>query len=108
VRLIQTIENVNQQLLFENKFLKDEATKTKTDVLRVIEENVVLHKELKNCTVLEILTELQASPDTLVATTENNKDLVTQIRTKELVVNFFNLNLNFENFLILLFKFGFF
>ena len=88
MRLIQTIENVNQQLLFENKFLKDEATKTKTDVLRVSEENVVLNKELKNCTVLEILTELQASPDTLVATTENNKDLVTQIRTKELVVNF--------------------
>lgn len=83
VRLIQTIENVNQQLLFENKYLKDEATKTKTDVLRVIEENVCLHRELKNCTVQEILMELQNSPDTLAATTENNKDLATQIKTKE-------------------------
>lgn len=63
VRLIQSIENVNQQLLFENKYLKEETTKTKADVLKLIEENCAVYKELKSCTVLDILSDFQESAE---------------------------------------------
>ena len=59
VRLIQTTENVNQQILFENKYLKEETSRAKAAILKLIEENTLLHKELKNITVLEILGEFQ-------------------------------------------------
>ena len=48
VRLIQTIENVNQQILFENKYLTEETARAKATILKLIEENTLLHKELKN------------------------------------------------------------
>lgn len=72
VRLIQTTENVNQQLLFENKYLKDEAAKAKANVLRLIEENTLLHRELKTTTVLEILNECQNNIGDLSKSYDNN------------------------------------
>ena len=84
VRLVQTIENVNQQLLFENKFLKEEATRTKASVLKLIEENSNLHKELKNCTVLEILAELQEGGETGSQQVQHQN---AQLKYKEYLVN---------------------
>lgn len=85
VRLIQTVENVNQQILFENKFLKEEMTKAKANVLKLIEDNTNLHKELKNVTVLEILAEFnnmnqgnQSNVDTADQQTLHN-----QLKNKE-------------------------
>lgn len=85
VRLIQTVENVNQQILFENKFLKEEMTKAKANVLKLIEDNTNLHKELKNVTVLEILAEFnnmnqgnQSNFDTVDQQTLHN-----QLKNKE-------------------------
>ena len=57
VRLIQTVENVNQQIMFENKYLKEEMTKAKANILKLVEENTYLYKEQKNITVHEILAE---------------------------------------------------
>lgn len=85
VRLIQTVESVNQQLLFENKYLKDEMTKSKANILKLIEENTYLHKELKNITVIEILNEFQnkefTSPQDLG--NSQNDTLQNQLKNKQ-------------------------
>ena len=86
IRLIQTVENVNQQLLFENKFLKEEITNSKANMLNLINENTSLHRELKNVTVLEILNEVNQPPQTFQAGDQN---LETKLRTKEYVVFFY-------------------
>jgi hypothetical protein len=78
IRLIQTVENVNQQLLFENKYLKDEMVKSKAGLLKLIDENANLHRELKNITVLEILNELQNLPSS-----QNEQTLQNQLKNKE-------------------------
>ena len=39
--------------------MKEETSRAKANVLKLIEENTLLHKELKNITVLEILSEFQ-------------------------------------------------
>ena len=59
VQLIRAVENVNQHVVFENKYLKEEAAAVKVHVLKLIEENTRLHKELKGVTVLEMLAELE-------------------------------------------------
>jgi len=85
VRLIQTVENVNQQVLFENKFLKEEMTKAKANVLKLIEDNTNLHKELKNVTVLEILAEFN-NMNQLNQTnfdTADQQTLQNQLKNKE-------------------------
>ncbi len=84
IRLIQTVENVNQQLLFENKYLKDEMTKSKAGLLKLIDENANLHRELKNITVLEILNELQNLPPS-----QNEQTLQNQLKNKEYVFIYF-------------------
>ena len=80
IQLIQTIENVNQQLLFENKYLKDEMTQTKASVLKLIEENTALHRELKSTTVIEILNELQQNEAPKSDSPDQN-----QLKNKELI-----------------------
>ncbi len=83
VRLIQTTENVNQQLLFENKYLKEETTRAKSNILKLIEENTLLHKELKNTTVLEILNEIENSMGNLLYENENiQTNFNTQVNVK--------------------------
>ncbi len=83
VRLIQTVEHVNQQLLFENKFLADEKNNMKAQNLRLIQENGNLHKELKNCTVQEILADIQAGNGSMLFNgTDKNKELEVQLKTK--------------------------
>ncbi len=59
VNLIKAIENVNGQLLIENKFLRDQCEQHKTSVFRLIEENGALSKELKSITVHDILAEFE-------------------------------------------------
>ena len=58
VGLIQAQENVNYQLNYENKYLKDELGAAKVNLIKLIDENTNLHQELKNVTVNEILNEL--------------------------------------------------
>ena len=83
VRLIQTTENVNQQLLFENKYLKEETTRAKSNILKLIEENTLLHKELKNTTVLEILNEIENSMGNFLSENENiQTNFNTQVNVK--------------------------
>ena len=83
VRLIQTTENVNQQLLFENKYLKEETTRAKSNILKLIEENTLLHKELKNTTVLEILNEIENSMVNFLSENENiQTNSNTQVNAK--------------------------
>lgn len=83
VRLIQTTENVNQQLLFENKFLADEKNEMRSQNLKLIQENGMLHKELKNCTVMEILNEINNIGGESMLGTGKNKNLETQIKSKK-------------------------
>ena len=87
MRLIQTTENVNQQLLFENKYLKDEAAKAKASVLKLIEENTLLHKELKNITVLEILNEFQNNNIGDVTRSDDNNQTENS-KNKKYLLNF--------------------
>ena len=68
---------MNQQLLFENKYLKEEISNGKAQILKLIQENTSLHRELKNVTVLEVLTELQNVP------TNQNETLLNQLKNKE-------------------------
>ncbi|CAF0876579.1 unnamed protein product [Brachionus calyciflorus] len=79
IRLIQSTESVNQQLLIENKFLKDETQLLKTNILNLVNENSLLHKELKNATVLEILNEVQTNPNF----TQNQNNSQTDASLKE-------------------------
>ena len=92
VRLIQTIENVNQQILFENKYLKEETARAKATILKLIEENTLLHKELKNITVLEILSEFQQLGIDALRSADNSQINNEQIKNKK-----YN---DFKNFMI--------
>ncbi len=47
-------------------------------MLKLIEENVSLHKELKNCTVLEILAEFQKGENS-----PKNENMQTMLKEKE-------------------------
>ena len=60
INLVKAVENVNQQLLIENKFLRDNSDQQKTSLFKLIEENGILQKELKNITVHEILAEFES------------------------------------------------
>lgn len=61
INIIKAVENVNQQLLIENKFLRDQLDQTKAGLFKLIEENSALHKELKNITVHDILNEFNTN-----------------------------------------------
>lgn len=50
---------MNQQLLIENKFLRENCDQQRASLYKLIEKNGALHKELKNITVHEILTEFE-------------------------------------------------
>lgn len=67
--------------MFENKYLKDEMTKSKAGLLKLIDENANLHRELKNITVLEILNELQNLPPS-----QNDLTLQNQLKNKEYII----------------------
>lgn len=58
VGFIQAQENLNNQLAYENNYLKDEMSQLKVNLLKLIDENTNLHGELKSVTVSEILNEL--------------------------------------------------
>jgi hypothetical protein len=85
VQLIQAVENVNQHVVFENKYLKEEAAAVKAHVLKLIDENGKLHNELKSITVLEILTELeqQQQQQQHVDGVNTNQSLHDEIKNKE-------------------------
>ena len=86
VRLIQTVENVNQQILFENKYLKEEMTKSKAAILKLIEENSFLYKEQKNITVHEILAEFHNVERPISSDSGEHQTLQNQLKNKELVI----------------------
>lgn len=87
VRLIQTVENVNQQILFENKYLKEEMTKSKAAILKLIEENAFLYKEQKNITVHEILAEFHNNFERPISSDSGeHQTLQNQLKNKELVL----------------------
>jgi len=96
VRLIQTTENVNQQILFENKYLKEETARAKATILKLIEENTLLHKELKNITVLEILSEFQQQGIDALRSADNSQ--INNEQTKNKKFNDFK-NLFYDRFL---------
>jgi len=55
----------------------------KAQNLRLIQENGNLHKELKNCTVQEILADIQAGNGSMLFNgTDKNKELEVQLKTK--------------------------
>jgi hypothetical protein len=55
----------------------------KAQNLRLIQENGSLHKELKNCTVQEILADIQAGNGSMLFNgTDKNKELEVQLKTK--------------------------
>ncbi len=83
VRLLQTTENVNQQILFENKYLKEETARAKATILKLIEENTLLHRELKNITVLEILGEFQQQTINSPRSEDNNQISNEKIKNKK-------------------------
>lgn len=60
INLIKAIENVNQQLLNENKFLRDSIVQLRASMFKLIEENGALHNELKKTTVHEIVAEFES------------------------------------------------
>ncbi len=90
VHLIKTVENVNQQLLIENTFLKDEMSKSKTSILTLIEENSRLHTELKNATVTDILAEFNQDNDfnnqieNNISVNPNSQNTATQVQSSQL------------------------
>lgn len=43
----------------ENKFLKEQTEQLRANIFKLVEENTILHKELKNTTIMEILTEFE-------------------------------------------------
>lgn len=51
---------MNQQLLNENKFLRENTNQLRASVFKLVEENGLLHKELKKITVHEILAEFES------------------------------------------------
>jgi regulator of replication initiation timing len=57
---------MNQQLINENRFLKEEISNFKGNALKLIEENTNLNNELKNVTIHEILNELHNDKSILV------------------------------------------
>ena len=83
VRLIQTVENVNQQILFENKYLKEEMTKSKAAILKLIEENAFLYREQKNITVHEILAEFNNADRPVSSESGEHQTLQNQLKNKE-------------------------
>ena len=91
VNLIQSVENVNQQLLHQNTFLKEEMSKTKSSILLLIEENSKLHNELKNVTISDIIAEFQSQKQQQhtsyinknAHTSNTNLTLQAQLKTKE-------------------------
>ena len=82
VGLIQAQENVNYQLNYENKYLKDELGAAKVNLIKLIDENTTIHQELKNVTVNEILNEL---PNLKSSVNDENDQatLQTILRNKE-------------------------
>lgn len=92
VRLIQSVESVNQQLLIENKYLKDETKFLKTNALNLVNENTALHKELKNATVLEILNEIQTNTNLNLNHqqtnyTQSDEGLREELHQSQLLIN---------------------
>lgn len=91
VRLIQSVESVNQQLLIENKYLKDETKALKANVLSLVSENNNLHKELKNVTVLEILNEVHSNPNFSQnqgnAQSQSDEALKEELHQSQLLIN---------------------
>ncbi|RNA06143.1 hypothetical protein BpHYR1_052677, partial [Brachionus plicatilis] len=91
VRLIQSVESVNQQLLIENKYLKDETKNLKANVLNLVNENSNLHKELKNVTVLEILNEIHCNPNLSQnqgnPPTQSDEALKEELHQSQLLIN---------------------
>ena len=86
------VENVNHHLLAENTFLKEEAVKSKSNILKLIEENSALHTELKNATVIDILNEFENNNSNhsnanfnsnQQYTTGANPNVQNQLKTKE-------------------------
>jgi hypothetical protein len=81
---------VNQQLLIENTFLKDEMSKSKTSILTLIEENSRLHTELKNATVTDILAEFNQDNDfnnqieNNISVNPNSQNTATQVQSSQL------------------------
>jgi phage shock protein A len=94
--VIQSVENVNHQLLVENVFLRDEMGKAKGTIMKLIEESSALHTELKNTTVLEILNEFQNQAEQAINhsnkqfnATAENPSMQNQLKTKEYKPPFF-------------------
>lgn len=91
VRLIQSVESVNQQLLIENKYLKDETKSLKASLLNLVNENNSLHKELKNVTVLEILNEIHTNPNLsqnhATTRTQSDEALKEELHQSQLLIN---------------------
>ena len=83
VRLIQTVENVNQQILFENKYLTEEMIKSKAAILKLVEENAFLYKEQKNITVHEILAEFNNVNQPISSESGEHQTLQNQLKNKE-------------------------
>jgi hypothetical protein len=72
VNLIQSIENVNHELMYENTFIRDEMSNCKDNILKLIEENSKLHKELKGVTIHDIITELKQNQNSKNSSSNNN------------------------------------
>lgn len=77
---------MNQQLVNENRFLKDEINNAKANALKLIEENTNLHNELKNVTIHEILNELHNDKNALVGDSVIKKSSSPFLDTYEVLV----------------------
>jgi hypothetical protein len=97
INLVKAIENVNEQLLIENKFLREQSDQQKAAVFKLIEENNALHNELKNVTVHDILAEFQNNEQQQRQQSPNNREFVYCLYRYFFVI----LNLKFYDLLLL-------
>lgn len=84
INLVKGVENVNQQLLIENRFLREQCEQQRATLFKLIEENGILHKELKNTTVHEILAEFQSNEQK-----QSSNDQSPDNKTKEYFITSF-------------------